>query len=45
MNIASSNAEITMSSREIADLVNSRHYKVKQSIAHIAERASSVFPH
>jgi phage regulator Rha-like protein len=31
-------APLTMSSREIADLVNSRHDKVKQSIERLAER-------
>ncbi len=37
-------AELTMSSREIAELVNSRHDKVKQSIERLAERGTIQHP-
>jgi phage regulator Rha-like protein len=38
------NGPVTMSSREIAELVNSRHDKVKQSIERLAERGVIVLP-
>ncbi|WP_313328746.1 Rha family transcriptional regulator [Pseudomonas qingdaonensis] len=43
MNLVNSNAP-TMSSREIADLVQSRHDKVKQSIERLVERGVIVQP-
>lgn len=36
--------DVTMSSREIADLVESRHDKVKQSIERLAERGAITLP-
>lgn len=38
MNLVTQNPSITMSSREIAEVVDSRHDKVKQSIERLAER-------
>ncbi|MDU9416183.1 MULTISPECIES: Rha family transcriptional regulator [Pseudomonas] len=43
MNLMSSTA-LTMSSQQIADLVGSRHDKVKQSIERLAERAAIQLP-
>ena len=44
MNLVTQNQSITMSSREIAELVDSRHDKVKQSIERLAERGIIELP-
>jgi phage regulator Rha-like protein len=44
MNLITQPATQTMSSREIAELVNSRHDKVKQSIERLAERGAIAQP-
>lgn len=44
MQLITQTSNLTMSSREIADLVDSRHDKVKQSIERLAERGVIVQP-
>jgi len=44
MNLIISSQQLTMSSREIAELVDSRHDKVKQSIERLAERGAISLP-
>jgi phage regulator Rha-like protein len=44
MNLVSTNKSITMSSREIADLVKSRHDNVKRTIETLAEKGVIAFP-
>ena len=44
LNLPASTAPLTMSSREIAELVGSRHDKVKQSIERLAERGVIQLP-
>lgn len=43
--ISLTSAQVTMTSREIADLVESRHDKVKKSIERLAERGAIDLPH